>query len=155
MKTNNKWKLWSHNLHHDNWELDSYNNILEINNLYDLKIMTEYVDKEILLNNMIFLMKDNILPIWEDENNRNGCSASFKITNIFIWNELSIELITLNIFKDLSKINEINGISITLKKNFYIIKIWFKNNISDFSNIINNVCSVLESKNCRIKKHIN
>ena len=92
MKINNKWKLWSHNLHHDNWESDSYNNILEINNLYDLKILTEYLSKNVLQNNMIFLMKDNILPIWEDKNNRNGCSASSEHLRIYCQNQSDVRV---------------------------------------------------------------
>ena len=74
-----------------------------------------------------FLMRDTILPIWEDKNNINGGYWSFKIAihNIHnAWNEITMALIGENILKDKTNIYSINGISISPKKNFCIIKIW-------------------------------
>ena len=69
-------------------------------------------------------MKNNIKPIYEDINNKNGGFYSLKIyqNNAFnIWKNLSIDLITLNLE---NKYNIINGLSIIKKKYFFIIKIW-------------------------------
>ena len=154
MKLNDKWIIWSHGLNNTNWENDSYNKLYELNNLYDLKIINDYINKDFLIYNMIFMMKDGIFPTWEDKNNYNGCSGSFKITNPILWNNVVNELSILNIFKDVSKLDEINGLSISYKKNFYILKIWFKNNIKDISSILKNIHPLISNKNCRLKKNI-
>ncbi len=71
-------------------------------------------------------MRDEIRPIWEDNNNINGGCWSFKVVKKDIyqsWIDLSISLIgeTLSSLPLL-----INGISISPKKGFCIIKIWNK-----------------------------
>ena len=155
MELNDKWIIWSHGSNDSNWENDSYKKIFEINNLFDLKIMNDIINDDYFINNMIFIMKDGIFPTWENEYNNDGCSGSFKITNSVIWIYMVNELSTLNIFKDLSKIDEINGLSISSKKKFYILKIWFKNNIKDISPIIKDIHPLISNRNCRLKKNIN
>ena len=71
-------------------------------------------------------MKDNIKPIYEDINNKNGGYWSIKISNENIkniWLELSLDLIG----GKLDKKNIITGLTISYKKNFYIIKLWINN----------------------------
>ena len=80
---------------------------------------------------------------------------TFKITNPLLWNNIAIELSILNIFKNVSKFNEINGISISFKKKYYILKIWFKNNINDISLVLKNIHPLISNRNCRLKKNIN
>ena len=63
-----------------------------------------------------FLMKDNVNPIWEDENNINGGCWSFKIHSSQsqdLWDDLSTYLVTENLSL---KANYITGLSICLKK---------------------------------------
>ena len=61
-------------------------------------------------------MKKDIFPNWEDPSNRTGGCKSFNVksTNILNeWNEL------------------INGISISPKREFNIVKVWFSENKED------------------------
>ena len=56
----------------------------------------ENVDMNIVENSMLFLMKDNVEPLWEHENNINGGCWSFKISKGNLknsWEELSVKLI--------------------------------------------------------------
>jgi len=39
LKLQNKWILWNHGLNDKSWSNDSYKNIFEYKNLYDLKII--------------------------------------------------------------------------------------------------------------------
>ena len=71
MELNNKWILWSHELNNTNWEKNSYKKLYELNNLYDLKIINDFISKDLFNYNMIFMMKDGIFPTWEDQNNYN------------------------------------------------------------------------------------
>ena len=157
IKLESKWILWNHKLNDNSWSNDSYINIFEINNLLDYKLLKDNITLQNLQNTMFFLMRDNIFPTWEDPLNKDGCSASFKIPSLQInkiWNKLISYLICENIQKDIQFWNNINGISISPKKEFNIIKIWFKNNTSDIKSI-NLIEPYITEKNGRIKKNIN
>ena len=72
-------------------------------------------------------MKNNSLPLWEHETNINGGNFSYKIysRNILeVWKQLCYRLIGNTITDDEEILNNINGISLAFKRNFYIIKIW-------------------------------
>ena len=49
---------------------------------------------------MLFLMRENINPTWEDENNIRGACYSFKISNKIItnaWKNISYNLVSENL----------------------------------------------------------
>lgn len=121
--TNIYWTLWSHNIYEKKWTIDTYNKIkIFFKDNYSLHI------KE---NNTYFLMKEDILPIWEDESHKNGGIWSFKIKNKMdksIWHKIVNNVISGNFFKH---IENVNGISYHPKKNIDIFKIW----ASDTENI--------------------
>ena len=111
------------------------NNILyTITNLNEFWNIYNLMNIECLKYNMLFLMKDDILPLWENKHNINGGSISIKVVNknIFdIWLELSMGLIGEYIFINKINIENINGISISPKKGFCILKIWLKSSIKE------------------------
>jgi hypothetical protein len=83
-------------------------------------------------------MKNDITPMWEDEENKNGGCWSFKIQEkeaSKLWEELSLYLVS----ETISKINDdIQGLSICLKKNNHsIIKIWNKDTKNNNNKNIN------------------
>lgn len=71
------------------------------------------------------------MPRWEDENNKNGGCFSFKINKTEMLDKL-FEITSLILGETLGKTDEIsmniNGISISPKKNYHIIRIWIKSN---------------------------
>ena len=121
-KISNIWKIWFHKIDDKKWTIESYKHIATINSLesylyYYSKIST-------FIHGMFFIMKDDIPPLWEDENNINGGIITYKLTKSnsdVIWKKLTSSLIgnTLTDNMDL-----INGISISPKINNCIIKIW-------------------------------
>ena len=155
-KLQTSWILWNHKLNDNNWKNNSYKNIFEINNLYDYKFLENIMTLQNLQNTMFFLMRKDIFPTWEDPDNRDGCCASFKvplkdIRNI--WIQLVIDIISENIHIDKSKYDIINGISIAPKKEFNIIKIWFKTDIQNINKSIRLYDHYINVENCRLKKH--
>jgi hypothetical protein len=133
---NDKWILWFHNPLDQNWLINSYKNICNINSIEEYWSISKLFTQQIVENSMLFIMRENINPLWEDDKNKNGGCWSFKFpkNNILkIWNEFIINLLGENFINDINSINLINGISISPKKNFCIIKIWIgdksKNNI--------------------------
>ena len=74
-------------------------------------------------------MRDGILPMWEDPENRLGCCISFKVPLKDIkseWDKLLLKIISEDIHINIDDFNKLNGISISPKKEFNIIKMWFK-----------------------------
>jgi hypothetical protein len=134
---NTKWILWFHNPLDNNWNIDSYINIATITSIEDFWGIYNNIDSKIIENGMLFLMRDKIEPLWEHTENINGGSWSFKIPkeNIkSIWDEISINLCIENVSNNDKNI--INGISISPKKKFSILKIWNKNkNIDSIENL--------------------
>ena len=168
--TTDKWDLWYHSLTDNKWTKTSYKNIYSISNLIEYKALINLLDIQHLQNGMYFLMRENIFPNWEDPDNRNGGCLSYKvpckdIKNI--WNKLMENCINENILdlpeddlENLSPIdidinkNEINGISISPKKEFNIIKIWIRNSDQKDELKFNNINDIMKDENFIYKKHM-
>tara|TARA_B110001469_G_C9632383_1_gene316508 strand:- start:1262 stop:1720 length:459 start_codon:yes stop_codon:yes gene_type:complete len=136
---NDTWILWFHDPLDNNWKLNSYKKVCSINTINEFWSSYNFLNNKIVENSMLFLMRNNIDPLWEHKDNIKGGSWSIKLQkgNLYdIWTTISIYLINENISK-----KDINGISISPKKNFCIIKIWTKNNENDINTInkINNI----------------
>jgi hypothetical protein len=120
-----KWVLWFHKVNDNNWSLDSYTKVFELNTYYDILLILKTINN--VSSGMFFLMKDGISPIFEDINNINGGYWSLRISkkeSYEIWEKIiyyiCIDKITIN-ENDQDKIN---GISISPKINNCIFKIW-------------------------------
>ena len=140
------WVLWNHGLNDKSWTNDSYRDIYSIENLFDVKTIMDNLSVECLKNGMFFFMKTGIFPTWEDHHNRNGFNISYKVPLKHLeksWNNLLFKVLT-------DDDNNINGISISPKKEFNIIKLWVNRN--DLN--IYNLDHYINSKNGRIKKNI-
>jgi hypothetical protein len=133
--TNNNWSLWYHSINDNSWGNSSYKTMIDINNFFDYQFIVNNFKQNHYQNGMFFCMKDGIFPTWEDPNNRLGGCLSFKVYSKNIvdeWNTLLLKCITGNIMKN--KNNVINGISISPKKEFNIVKIWFSENTDEYKN---------------------
>lgn len=133
-KLENNWCLWYHSIKDNNWDKKSYQKLLIFRNLFDYKLITDSFEQNYYQNGMFFFMKDNIFPNWEDPNNRLGGCLSFKIPSIDMkdtWEFLLLSIINESFFSDDNNI--INGISISPKKEFNIIKIWLKDKNYDYN----------------------
>lgn len=121
-----KWCLWHHLSNNNDWSIGSYKKIYTFDTLENCIKLVENIDKIIIEKSMLFLMKDNIKPIWEDPENKKGGSVSYKIPieNVCcVWNKLIYYLIGNTLINEYI-LENINGLSVSPKKNFCIIKIW-------------------------------
>ena len=148
----NKWVLWYHSLKNKSWDNKSYIKVIEIKSLFDYKLLEEIMRINHLQNGMFFLMKNDIFPTWEDPGNRMGGCISFKIDNKILneWFKIIALFITENISDDS---NEINGLSISPKKEFNILKIWIKNDEIDYKKIVKTYGPFILLDKCIYKKH--
>lgn len=151
-----RWALWAHLSNESDWTLNSYKNITTFDTVESILTLYENLPENMIKYCMLFVMKEGITPVWEDEQNRNGGCFSYKINNKFvtqIWKDLSYSLMGETLTENVSFNNNINGITISPKKNFCIIKIWISNCDNTDPNIIKNIDGLIPSE-CFFKKHI-
>jgi hypothetical protein len=118
-------------------------------------VLYETLPDKMIKNCMLFLMREGIQPTWEDEKNRGGGCFSYKVGNkniITTWKHASYSLIGETLTAESKLCASINGITISPKKNFCIIKIWLGN--CDFQNPqkITEVAGIVP-QGCLFKKH--
>ena len=135
-KLNTKWILWFHSIR-NNWTIKGYEKLLKITYLEEfLLFLNNYNELGGINNNHYFLMRKNILPIWEDPQNINGGCISIRL-EIYkveeIWNKLCMYIIG----ETIPDSTDINGISICIKNpNYSIIQLWLNNKNSNILNFI-------------------
>ena len=125
-----KWVLWAHLPHDTDWGIRSYKKISVISNVEQMLSLYSILPEKLIKNCMLFLMRDGIDPMWEHPDNRDGGCFSYKVGNKTVpqvWKNLSYTLVgeTLTNNHKMGKI--INGITISPKRSFCIIKVWLKN----------------------------
>ena len=124
------WMLWAHLPQDSNWALDSYKRVSRFTSIEETVAITETLPEPLVKNCMLFVMRDGIAPMWEDPKNRDGGNFSYKISNKIVtetWRDLSYMLVGESLSSNTDIANSVTGISISPKKNFCIIKIWFNN----------------------------
>jgi len=142
---NNKWTVWLHLPYDTDWSINSYKKVSTFETLEECIILMENINKEIVEKCMLFIMKNNIKPIWEDPENSKGGCLSYKINTEYvydIWKKLNYYLIGETLIDDKDIMDNINGISISPKKNFCIIKFWIKNSENLKKNSIYNELNI-------------
>ena len=150
------WILWAHLPHDTDWSLKSYMKIYEFNTVEQAITITETLPPVLVTNCMLFLMRKCINPIWEDERNRNGGCFSYKIPNKDVpdaWKQLSYSLVGETMSDNNKLLPHINGITISPKKNFCIIKVWLANCSFQDAAVIREVHGIT-SHGCLFKRHV-
>jgi translation initiation factor 4E len=132
---NNSWSFYFHDPNDRDWTIDSYKLLFTINSVesfcYTFLHFKKYWEK-----GMFFIMRNTndgrcIKPIWEDVDNKEGGCFSLKLyINDFenIWFNLCSSVLGETLSIDAKNTYNINGISISFKKKYYIIRIWCKDN---------------------------
>lgn len=120
-----KWILWYHDPNNNDYSLESYIKIQEIQTLADFWNIVETISLEAWNSGMFFFMKDGYRPLWDAPENEKGGA----------WSKKTDASETHTIFVDcmvhciagclLTKQNEtIVGVTISPKGPFHIIKFW-------------------------------
>ena len=142
--------------HDTNWTFESYIRILTFDTAEAMIMLLETIPEEMTTNCMLFIMRDGIKPMWEDPKNKKGGCFSYKINNknvSSVWKNLSYSLVGESLTEDVNVRPCINGITISPKKNFCIVKIWLANcNYQNPAVIADNLG--ISSMGCLFKTHI-
>ena len=170
----NYFKVLGHHNDDKSWDFTSYHNITTLYNWMDIvtffNTLNTTVGETKFTDFDIFIMKNEISPMWEDSENRYGSICSIKIdsidTSYDILKHLTYHIANKTLLKfNPSNWNCVNGVSYSVKKlenlneTFcIIIKLWFKFNLLNcglVENIlnpsINNMISKYSIKNKLIK----
>ena len=154
-KLHDNWIYWAHLPHDTDWTLKSYKKILTFNTVEEMITLSETIPEKMVKNCMLFLMRYGIHPTWEDPKNRKGGCFSYKITNKqapHIWKLVSYNLVGETLSRDKEFINTINGITISPKKNFCIMKIWLSSCKFQDPSYVTTIHG-MHSSGCLFKKH--
>lgn len=152
-----KWCLWAHLPHDTDWSINSYKKIHTFDTLEDGIALCSIIPDKMVKNCMLFLMKDGILPTWEDKANKNGGCFSYKVANKNVhdnWTKMFYLLIGATISKNNEFYSKINGITISPKKSFCILKIWTEDCSIQNANVVDiSEVKGLTNQGCLFKKH--
>jgi len=151
VKTENYFRVQAHHTDDKSWDYNSYFNMVDLKTWDDIGTFfnTIFIAKgECNYTHFdLFVMKNEISPMWEDKENRNGSICSIKIDSLTegnkIFKNLVIHMANNTLLKfNPSTWNTVNGISFSSKKldntaeTYCIyIKIWFKINILNYPSI--------------------
>jgi hypothetical protein len=151
-----KWDLYYHLPHDKNWDLSGYTIIMNsIDTAEKVISLNETISENVVKNCMLFAMRSGITPMWEDPKNRNGGCFSYKVINKQVpelWKTLFYLLCGETLCIEEKHNKHINGITISPKKNFCIIKIWLDTSLYQDSNMIVQIPN-LTKQGCLFKKH--
>jgi hypothetical protein len=151
-----KWDLYYHLPHDSKWDLSSYTVILgDIDYAEKVIAINEAISESLLKSCMFFVMKHGITPMWEDAKNRLGGCFSYKVVNKQVgevWKTLFYMMCGETLTKNKSHNQHINGITISPKKNFCIVKIWLDTTNFQDPTFISQIPN-LPTEGCLFKKH--
>lgn len=152
----NTWSYYYHLPNDKNWNVESYITISpNIKTLETLIAINESVTDHIIKNCMLFVMKRGIKPMWEDPQNRNGGCFSYKVINktvCQVWRKLMYLLCGNSLTVDPKHSEMVNGITISPKKGFCIVKIWLSSCKLQDPTIVTNIDGLMKN-GCLFKAH--
>ena len=161
---NSKWVVWYHNPSDKSWDRESYKDILEIASLEDFFVLKNSWQNclPLVSEGMFFLMRklknDKVIyPQWEDINNKHGGYWSFKIDKDKaqdVWFKLCGFTIGEYICENNKESLHVNGISISPKKNFCIIKIWNNNSKKEDTKLLSSKLDLLNMSEVKYSSHL-
>ena len=151
-----KWTYYYHLPNDKTWDLASYKTIMSnIDSLDKLIAINENITDNIIKNCMLFVMKERITPMWEDSCNRNGGCFSYKVPNkvvVQVWRDLTYLMCGNALTVDPNHMEYVNGITISPKRGFCIVKVWMKNCLLQDPNIVVNIENLTKA-GCLFKNH--
>jgi len=152
---NCNWCIWTHLPHDTDWSLNSYTNLFTCKTLEEAIAISNVLPSKVIQNCMLFIMREGITPLWEDPQNKEGGCFSYKLSNKAIyesWQKLTYSLVGENLSNNEKLQSQINGITVSPKKNFCIIKIWLSS--CEFQDASSITCKdAIDHHGCLFKKH--
>jgi hypothetical protein len=126
-----EWQVWVRPINSNDWSINAYTRLMKLLSMKDFWGFINNIDVIGKQQHDIFIMKENILPMWEDNHNKNGCIYSL-CDNLHNFNEIFEKIFILSTEKSLiHKDKWLNGLSIQSKNDWFILKLWISKEISE------------------------
>lgn len=126
---NDIWSFYYHDIFDNDWTYKSYIKLLDISCTNDFWMLNSIIQDK-FTKGLYFLMREHIFPCWDDKENVKGGCFTMKVLkkdSFEFWEKMSISVLGETIAKNKDMWDIVNGISISPKKYFCIVKIWVKN----------------------------
>lgn len=126
---NDCWTLYFHDPDNQEWNEKSYQILHTISTVQDWACADKSF-QALWQDGMFFLMREHILPMWEDPNNSKGGCFSFKVNKPDAkeyWFQLGAKALGEVLAKNPSVAHSVCGVSMSPKRNFCILRVWVSN----------------------------
>lgn len=161
-KLNSQWAVWIHQTDNNDWTLHGYQKRYIINSIGSFWRFFNNFQLFDLYKNQIFIMRNEIAPIWEDVNNKFGGICSIQVestqrgfktdvsTEIFV----SICMLIMNETLIVSGESVINGISYSVRKKKILIKLWTRTFYEENKFVDELPKTLINKFNSELQKHL-
>ena len=150
------WTLYYHLPNDNNWDLSGYKVVVsDMDSLEQLISLNRVVTERMVKYSMLFFMRNGVTPLWEDKQNRTGGCFSYKVPNKAVyrlWNDLVYLMCGNTLMMNPEHMHLVNGITVSPKRNFCIVKIWMADCTMQDPSIIVHVPNLLHT-GCLFKSH--
>jgi len=126
--------LWSHSLTDSSWDISSYNIIYDIDTVGKFWYIFNNLPSCDIKGNHFYLMKKNVDPIWEHEENRKGGVCSFRVLlkdSMKLFEYLCVLMLCNKLYDGEGNLDDVTGVSVSPKNNWSIVKVWNKDSKVD------------------------
>jgi hypothetical protein len=129
------WTYYFHDPDDANWTTESYHRLADVASVGDFWEVHNAVSKY-LSRGMFFVMREHVYPCWDDPHNIRGGCLSIKVLKDELpafWDHLLMHMLGENLVKgepsssvepSESRENLVNGLSVSPKRYFCIVKVW-------------------------------
>nr|WRJ69546.1 eukaryotic initiation factor 4E [Oceanusvirus sp.] len=132
------WSIYFHDPDDRDWTINSYKKIATVSSAEEFwgihKMIRDYTNK-----GMFFIMREHVFPCWDDPTNIEGGCLSLMVPKDDVpqtWETYCVKMLTERLARDEKMSDIVNGMSISPKNDFCILKIWVRtgelNKIEDF-----------------------
>lgn len=153
--------LWYHAIKESSWKPDSYRNLClklpekAIRSAKNLWRAYASFDNNVTAG-MFFLMRDGVMPLWEDPANAKGGCWSFKVPKKHsneIWRQLSAAFTGNTLTRNPNHMSMITGISVSPKISNCVLKIWNNDKSKADANLLTKEISFLTPSSVLYRGH--
>lgn len=123
---NDVWTLYFHVSDDMDWTLASYIRLTDISTVEDYWWSQQCI-REHMAENMFFIMREGVYPCWDDPKNMYGGCISMKFPKaeaVRAWEHVCVHVLGETMATDRQAWESVNGVSLSPKKYFCILKIW-------------------------------
>ena len=120
------WTYYYHDARNPDWNLESYARIGSVSSVRDFWAV-HLSCQPALVDGMFFIMRESVFPCWDDRANIEGGCMSIKIARqdlAAFWELLAKRLLGETLVREGQAWDVVNGISVSPKRFFSIVKLW-------------------------------